>query len=54
LNGAEIARKETFKEGSISTQTIRSDIDYSTIRAETVYGTLGIKVWIYNGDIYKK
>lgn len=54
LNGAEIARKETFKEGSISTQTIRSDIDYSTVRAETVYGTLGVKVWIYNWDIYKK
>jgi small subunit ribosomal protein S3 len=48
LNGAEIARKETFREGSISTQTIRSDIDYSTIRAQTVYGTLGLKVWIYN------
>lgn len=54
LNGAEIARKETFKEGSVSTQTIRSDIDYASIRAETIYGTLGIKVWIYHGDIYKK
>jgi small subunit ribosomal protein S3 len=54
LNGAEIARKETFKEGNIPTQTIRSNIDYSTMRAETVYGTIGIKVWIYKGDIYKK
>lgn len=54
LNGAEIARKETFKEGNIPTQTIRADIDYATIRAETVYGTLGLKVWIYKGDIYKK
>ena len=53
LNGAEIARKETFKEGNIPTQTIRSDIDYTTMRAETVYGTLGLKVWIYKGDIYK-
>jgi len=54
LNGAEIARKETFKEGNIPTQTIRSDIDYTTMRAETVYGTLGLKIWIYKGDIYKK
>ncbi|MDP2089958.1 MAG: 30S ribosomal protein S3 [Candidatus Gracilibacteria bacterium] len=54
LNGAEIARKETFKEGNIPTQTIRSDIDYVTVRAETVYGTIGLKVWIYKGDIYKK
>lgn len=54
LNGAEIARKETFREGNIPTQTIRSDIDYCTMRAETVYGTLGLKVWIYKWDIYKK
>lgn len=54
LNGAEIARKETFKDGNIPTQTIRSDINYVATRAETVYGTLGLKVWIYKGDIYKK
>jgi len=54
LNGAEIARKETFKDGNIPTQTIRSDIDYVSMRAETVYGTLWIKVWIYKWDIYKK
>ncbi|MDQ7010139.1 MAG: 30S ribosomal protein S3 [Candidatus Gracilibacteria bacterium] len=54
LNGAEIARKETFREGNVPTQTIRSDIDYCTVRAETVYGTLGLKVWIYKGDVYKK
>ncbi|MDD3145271.1 MAG: 30S ribosomal protein S3 [Candidatus Gracilibacteria bacterium] len=54
LNGAEIARKETFKEGAIPLQTIRSDIDYVACRAETVYGTIGLKVWIYKGDIYKK
>ncbi|NDK07966.1 30S ribosomal protein S3 [Candidatus Gracilibacteria bacterium] len=54
LNGAEIARNETFKEGNIPTQTIRADIDYSTARAETVYGTIGLKVWIYKGDIFKK
>ncbi len=54
LNGSEIARKETFKEGNIPTQTIRSDIDYTTMRAETVYGTIGLKVWIYKWDVYKK
>lgn len=54
LNWAEIARKETFKEGNIPTQTIRADIDYTTVRAETVYGTIWLKVWIYKWDIYKK
>ena len=54
LNWAEIARKETFKDWNIPTQTIRSDIDYATVRAETVYGTIGLKVWIYKWDIYKK
>jgi len=54
LNWAEIARKETFKEGAVPLQTIRSDIDYIATRAETVYGTIGLKVWIYKGDIYKK
>lgn len=54
LNWAEIARKETFKDWNIPTQTIRSDIDYVSTRAETVYGTIGLKVWIYKGDIYKK
>ncbi|NUJ98254.1 30S ribosomal protein S3 [Candidatus Gracilibacteria bacterium] len=54
LNGTEIARKETFKEGNIPTQTMRADIDYSTTRAETIYGTIGLKVWIYKGDIFKK
>ena len=54
LNGAEIARKETFKEGNVPTQTIRADIDYATVRAETVYWTIGLKVWIYKGDVFKK
>lgn len=54
LNWAEIARKETFKEWAIPLQTIRSDIDYVATRAETVYGTIGLKVWIYKWDIYKK
>jgi small subunit ribosomal protein S3 len=54
LNGTEIARVETFKDGSIPTLTMRADIDYTASRAETVYGTVGIKVWIYKGDILKK
>lgn len=54
LNWAEIARKETFKEWNIPTQTVRADIDYTTARAETVYGTIGIKVWIYKWDIFKR
>ena len=54
LSWAEIARKETFKEWNIPTQTIRADIDYTTVRAETVYGTIWLKVWIYKWDIYKK
>ena len=54
LNWAEIARKETFKEWNIPNQTIRSDIDYISTRAETVYWTIWIKVWIYKGDIFKK
>lgn len=54
LNGTEIARVETFKDGSIPTLTMRADIDYATVRAETVYGTIGLKIWIYKGDILKK
>lgn len=54
VNGAEIARRETYKEGSIPSLTIRSDIDYTTERAETATGTLGLKVWIYKGDVFKK
>jgi len=54
LNWAEIARKETFKEWNIPNQTIRSDIDYTTIRAETIYWTIWLKIWIYKWDIFKK
>lgn len=54
LNWAEIARNETFKEWNIPLQSIRSDIDYCTARAETVYWTIWLKVWIYKWDIFKK
>jgi small subunit ribosomal protein S3 len=51
LNGAEMARKETFKDGRIPLQTLRADVDYHYTTALTKYGILGIKVWIYKGDI---
>jgi small subunit ribosomal protein S3 len=50
LGGAEIARAEWYKEGSIPLHTLRADIDYNTARAETTYGTIGVKVWINRGD----
>ena len=53
LNGAEIARREWLKEGRIPLQTLRSDIDYVQATAYTTYGTIGIKVWIYKGEIFK-
>jgi len=54
LNWAEIARKELFKDWAIPTQTIRANIDYASTRAETVYWTIWLKVWIYKWDIFKK
>jgi len=48
LNGAEIARQETFKEGQIPLHTLRAKIDYAHVEANTTYGIIGIKVWIYN------
>ena len=51
LDGAEIARSEHYQEGSIPLQTLRADIDYGYCIARTTFGVLGVKVWIYNGDI---
>lgn len=51
LGGAEIARSESYNEGTIPLQTIRADIDYGTAEAHTTYGRLGVKVWIYKGEI---
>ena len=51
LGGAEIARSETYKEGTIPLQTIRADIDYGFAEAKTTYGRIGIKVWIYTGEV---
>jgi len=52
LNGAEIARKEHLKKGKIPLQTMRSDIDYASSTAYTTYGTIGIKIWIYKGEVF--
>ena len=54
IAGAEIARSETYKEGTIPLQTIRADIDYGTAEADTTYGKLGIKVWIYQGEVLRE
>ena len=52
LNGAEIARSEQYHEGRVPLHTLRADIDYGTHEALTTYGILGIKVWIYKGEIF--
>jgi len=51
LGGAEIARTEWYREGRVPLHTLRADIDYGTATAHTAYGTIGIKVWIFKGDI---
>ena len=51
LNGAEIARSECYHEGTIPLQTLRADIDYGFTEANTTYGKIGVKVWIYKGEI---
>ena len=52
LNGAEIARKEWYREGRVPLHTLRADVDYATAEALTTYGILGIKVWIYKGEVF--
>lgn len=54
LNGAEIARSESFHMGSLPLQTLRADIDYGTASAHTTYGVVGVKVWVYKGNILSK
>jgi small subunit ribosomal protein S3 len=54
LNGIEIARSEMFIDGTIPLQTFRADIDYALSEAKTAYGIIGIKVWIYHGEVFKK
>ena len=50
LNGNEIARSETFREGQVPLHTLRAEIDYTSITSHTSYGTIGVKVWIYTGE----
>ncbi|NJB37257.1 MULTISPECIES: 30S ribosomal protein S3 [Flavobacteriaceae] len=54
LNGAEMARSETYKDGRIPLSTFRADVDYALEEAHTTYGRLGIKVWIMKGEVYGK
>jgi len=54
LNGAEIARSEWIREGRVPLQTLRADIDYATKEANTIYGILGVKVWLFKNEILKK
>ncbi|MDR0319231.1 MAG: 30S ribosomal protein S3 [Rickettsiales bacterium] len=51
LNGAEIAREESMREGRIPLHTLRADIDYASVQAKTTYGIIGVKVWVYTGDV---
>jgi small subunit ribosomal protein S3 len=53
LNGAEIARAEWYREGRVPLHTLRADIDYGTAEANTTYGIIGIKVWIFKGEIFE-
>jgi small subunit ribosomal protein S3 len=54
LGGAEIARSEELKKGQVPLQTLRADIDFAREKAHMTYGDIGIKVWIYKGEIFKK
>jgi small subunit ribosomal protein S3 len=54
LGGADMTRQEQYKEGRVPLHTLRADIDYAQSRAETVYGSIGVKVWICRGDVIGK
>lgn len=54
LGGAEMARTEQYKDGRIPLHTLRADIDYATYTAQTTYGSIGVKVWIFNGEVIGK
>jgi small subunit ribosomal protein S3 len=53
LNGAEIARSEWYREGRVPLHTLRAHIDYNTSEAKTTYGIIGVKVWVYTGDVFE-
>lgn len=52
LNGADIARSEWYREGQVPLHTLRADVDYGLVEAATQYGILGVKVWIYKGEVF--
>ncbi|MGA9574388.1 MAG: 30S ribosomal protein S3 [Lysobacterales bacterium] len=52
LNGADIARSEWYREGQVPLHTLRADVDYGVVEAVTTYGILGVKVWIYKGEVF--
>jgi small subunit ribosomal protein S3 len=52
LNGADIARSEWYREGQVPRHTLRADVDYGVVEAATTYGILGVKVWIYKGEVF--
>jgi len=52
LNGADIARSEWYREGQVPLHTLRADVDYGVVQAGTTYGILGVKVWIYKGEVF--
>jgi small subunit ribosomal protein S3 len=54
LNGNEIARSEWYLQGRLPLHTLRADIDYGFTEAHTTYGVIGVKTWIYRGDIYEQ
>jgi small subunit ribosomal protein S3 len=54
LNGAEIARSEWYREGRVPLHTFRADIDYGFAEAKTTYGVIGVKVWIFKGEVFDK
>jgi len=54
LNGAEIARTEWYHEGRVPLHTLRADIDYGVVEANTTYGVIGVKVWLFKGEVFEK
>ena len=54
LNGAEIARDDLFREGNVPLHTLRANIQFAVQHAKTTYGTIGVKVWVYKGMVFKQ
>jgi len=54
LNGSEIARTEVYREGRVPLHTFRADIDYGLAESQTTYGVIGVKVWIFKGEVFEQ